>query len=156
MADKLSIGNEMVQFDRRNRGFYDELTPEECKKFSTYLMLKWGANVEGSADLAGYYLIAVNENVNKHFFELGKHPKLQWLLCTTINPVKGTHKHFWINAPKKGGASRNKLRKAVAEREPCMRDDELDLLFEINTDEDIKEWLVLHGMTDQELKSLTK
>ena len=30
--DKLSINNEMTQFDRKNREFYDELTDEERKK----------------------------------------------------------------------------------------------------------------------------
>jgi hypothetical protein len=34
MSDKLNIANEMRQFDRKNRSFYDELTAEEKKKFS--------------------------------------------------------------------------------------------------------------------------
>ena len=42
MSDKLSIGNEMRQFDLKNRKFYDELTEEERKKFSPYLMIRWG------------------------------------------------------------------------------------------------------------------
>ena len=51
MSDKLNIGNEMRQFDRKNRQFYDELTEEERKKFSPYLMIRWGSAVEGSRDL---------------------------------------------------------------------------------------------------------
>ena len=31
MSDKLTIGNEMKQFDLKNRRFYDELTDEEKK-----------------------------------------------------------------------------------------------------------------------------
>ena len=48
---KLGLKNELLQFDTKNRDFYDELTDEERKKFSTYLMLKYGANVDGSDDL---------------------------------------------------------------------------------------------------------
>jgi len=65
--DKLDIGNEMRQLDRKNRNFYDELTDEERKKFSNYLMIRWGSSVNGSADLQEFYVIATNERLNKHF-----------------------------------------------------------------------------------------
>lgn len=155
--DKLNIHNEMTQFDRKNREFYDELTDEEKKKFSTYLMLKWGPNIpDDDSEMAGYYVIAVNENVNKHFFDLNRHPKLQWLSCTTVNPVKRTFKHYWINAPKKEGTGRNKVRKQLLEMLPGLKTDEVDLLLSINTDEEINQWLVTHGLTDKEIKALFK
>jgi hypothetical protein len=68
MSEKLSIANEMRQFDRKNRNFYNELTDEEKKKFSTYLMIRWGSAVEGSRELQEFYVIACNERLNKHFF----------------------------------------------------------------------------------------
>jgi hypothetical protein len=46
MSDKLNIANEMRQLDRKNRKFYDELTDEERKKFSLYLMIRWGSSIE--------------------------------------------------------------------------------------------------------------
>ena len=48
MSDRLHISNEMRQLDVKNRDFYDELDSEERKKFSTFLMLRWGSAVEGS------------------------------------------------------------------------------------------------------------
>lgn len=155
--DKLNIHNEMMQFDRKNREFYDELTDEEKKKFSTYLMLKWGPNIpDDDSEMAGYYVIAVNENVNKHFFDINKHPKLQWLSCTTVNPVKRTFKHYWITPPKKEGTGRNKVRKQIMELMPALKTDEVDLLLSINDDEEINQWLVTHGITDKEIKALYK
>ena len=68
--DKLAISNEMLQFDRKNRGFYDDLSDEEKKKFSPYLMIRWGSLVEGEVDLQAYYLMSVNERLNKHFFDI--------------------------------------------------------------------------------------
>ena len=74
MSDKLNIANEMRQFDRKDRNFYKDLTDEERKKFSNYLMIRWGSSVEGSRELQEFYLIATNERYNKHFFALSRHP----------------------------------------------------------------------------------
>ena len=103
--DKLSIANEMTQFDRKNRKFYDSLTDEERKKFSNYLMVRWGSAVQvgnSARDQAiqQYYLQSCNENLNKHFFAINRHPKLQWLCATAVSPDDGIKRHQWI-APKK-------------------------------------------------------
>ena len=45
--DKLNITNEMNCFDRKDRDFYNSLTEEERKKFSNYLMIRWGSSVQG-------------------------------------------------------------------------------------------------------------
>ena len=76
--DKLTIGNEMRCFDQKDRDFYNSLTDEERKKFSNYLMIRWGSSVQGSKDLQEFYLISCNERLNKHFFAISKHPKLHW------------------------------------------------------------------------------
>ena len=72
MSDKLNIVNEMRQLDRKNRNFYSELTDEERKKFSNYLMIRWASCVDGSRDLQEFYLISTNERLNKHFFNISK------------------------------------------------------------------------------------
>ena len=69
--DKLSINNEMAQLDTKNRAFYDELNEEERKKFSTYLMLRYAASVEGGPDIQEWYLRVTNERINANFFDLG-------------------------------------------------------------------------------------
>ena len=79
--DKLHIQNEMTQFDRKNRAFYDSLTDEEKKKFSNYLMIRWGSSIQGSAELQGYYLQSCNHYFNKRFFDINRHPKLQTPSC---------------------------------------------------------------------------
>ena len=149
--DKLSINNEMTQFDRKNREFYDELTDEERKKFSTYLMLRYGASVEGTADLQEWYLRAINERMNINFFDLGKHPKLQWLLATTVSPGMGTQRHYWQGAKKKEG-SNSKAVKFVTQLYPHMKQDEVELLASINTTKELKELAKQLGWTDPDIK----
>jgi hypothetical protein len=140
MSDKLNIANEMAQFDRKNRDFYDELTDEEKKKFSNYLMIRWGSSVQGNRDLQEFYVIATNERLNKHFFSINKHPKLQWLCATSVSPGLGTHRHTWI-APKKKEAGATGFKKQLAELFPNMKMDEIELLSAITTKKELDAYL---------------
>ena len=142
--EKLSIQNEMTQFDRKNREFYNSLTDEERKKFSNYLMIRWGSAVQGSRELQEFYVIATNERLNKRFFDINRHPRLQWLCATTVSPGLGTHRHPWI-APKKREAGASGIRKQLAELYPHLKDDELDVMVKINTKKDIDAYLKQAG-----------
>lgn len=149
---KLGLKNELLQFDTKNRNFYDELTDEERKKFSTYLMLKYGANVDGSDDLQEWYLRATNERVNVNFFDLSKHPKLQWLLCTTVSPDMGAQRHYWQPSKKKEG--NNKIYKLLAQCYPEMKTKDLEILCDLSSKTELKEFCVSLGMTDKEIKKV--
>ena len=146
--DKLSIQNEMMCFDRKDRNFYSSLTDEERKKFSNFLMIRWGSSIQGSAELQGYYLQSSNHYVNKHFFAINRHPKLQWLCATAVSPGLGTQRHQWI-APKKKEAGASGIRKQIAELFPHLKDDEVELMSKINTKKDIDAYLKQLG---QEIK----
>jgi len=135
-VDKLSINNEMAVFDRKDRKFYDSLTDDERKKFSNYLMIRYGSSVQGSKDLQEFYLIACNERLNKHFFTINRHPKLQWLCATTVSPGIGIQRHQWIS-PKKKEPGSGSIKKQLAELYPHMKDDEIDLMAQLNTKKDI-------------------
>ena len=130
----------MAQLDRKSRGFYDSLSEEERKKFSNYLMIRWGSSVVGPSELQEYYLVATNERLNKHFFELSKHPKLQWLLATTVSPGMGTHRHQWI-APKKKDKGNNEIKKTLMELMPSAKLSDIDTLSKVITKAELKEML---------------
>ena len=142
--DKLSINNEMAQFDRKNREFYDSLTIDEKKKFSNFLMIRYGSSVKGSRDLQEFYLIATNERLNKHFFAINRHPKLQWMCATTVSPGMGNQFHQWI-APKKKEPGAGSFKKQLAELYPHLKDDEIDLMAQLNTKKDIDAYLKASG-----------
>jgi hypothetical protein len=145
--DKLSIQNEMSEFDRKNRSFYDELTDEERKKFSNYLMIRWGSSVQGSRDLQEFYVISTNERLNKHFFAVNRHPKLQWLMATSVSPGMGSHRHQWI-APKKKDAGTSEVKKALMELYPTMKIADIECLAAITDKKEIREYLREHGNND--------
>ena len=152
--DKLYIGYEMEQFDKKNRDFYDELSEEEKKKFSPFLMIRWGADVQGSADLQAYYLMSVNERLNKNFFDISttQHKKFQWLMATSVSPGMGKQYHKWLAAKKKDSAN-NKAEKFLAELYPELRYDEIKLLARINSKDDLKQLARQHGWDDKRIRS---
>jgi hypothetical protein len=139
MTDKLNIANEMRMFDQKVRTFYDELTDEERKKFSNYLMIRWGSSVQGSRELQEFYVLSTNERFNKHFFSINRHPKLQWLCATSVSPGMGSFRHQWIAGPKK--AAKNKLAAQLSEHLPQYKLDDVDCLMAINDDKEIKRWI---------------
>jgi hypothetical protein len=134
----------MRQLDRKNRNFYSELTDEERKKFSNYLMIRWASCVEGSREMQEFYLISTNQRLNKHFFNISKHPGLQWLCATTVSPDMGTPRHNWI-APKKKEAGVSSMKKQLAEIYPHMKDDELDVMAKITTKKEIDAYFKASG-----------
>ena len=153
-TDKLHITNEMLAFDRKERDFYDSLTTEEKKKFSPFLMIRWGSSVQGSPELESYYLISTNERLNRDFFEIStkEHKKLQWLLATTVSPGMGKQYHKWI-ALKKKESSDSKNAKFLREMYPHFNDDEINLMLSINTKDDLKQLAKKHGWDDKRIKA---
>lgn len=155
MSDPLHISNEMAAFDRKDRNYYDKFTDEQRKKFSNYLMLRWGATVSGIEEMQAYYLMATNEQVNKNFFDLSKHPKLQWLCCTTVSPKMGIQHHQWL-AAKKNERSGSKVKQFVSAVYHHYNDDEIALFLQLNDTSSIKQLAKEHGMSDSDIKKWGK
>jgi len=152
MSDPLDIRNEMAQFDRKNKDFYDSLNDEQKKKFAPFLMIRWGSAVGGSSDLQAYYLMSCNENLNKHFFDISasRHKKFQWLLATTVSPGLGNQYHQWIKPRPK--TTDNKNVKFLRDLHPHLKEDDLKLLAELNTKDELKEYARGLGWDDKVIK----
>ena len=142
--DKLSIHNEMARFDKKDREFYQGLTDEERKKFSNYLMIRWGSSVQGSRELQEFYVISTNERLNKHFFAVNRHPHLQWLMATSVSPGLGPQRHQWI-APKKKDASNNEIKKALMEIYPTMKIADIELLSKLTDKKELNRYFESTG-----------
>lgn len=151
MSDKLLIQNEMKVFDQKDRTFYRELTDEERKKFSNYLMIRWGSCVSGSTDLQEFYIISTNLRLNTNFFAVNKHPELQWLMATTVSPGIGTFRHNWI-APKKKEGAGNKTVKFLSKVYPHYKTEDIELLAEMMSSSELKQLAKDLGMTPEQIK----
>jgi hypothetical protein len=148
----LDIKREMAAFDKKDRSFYNKLTDAELKEFSGFMMIRWGATVQGSPDLQAYYLMSTNEKLNKNFFDISTkdHEKLHWLMATTVSPGMGIHYHPWLGLPKK--TTDNKSVKFLRDLYPHLKDDDLKLMSELNSKEELKEYARDLGWTDKDIK----
>ena len=142
MVDKLNIHSEMQALDHKDRGFYDDLTEDERKKFSPFLMIRWGSAVQGSRELQEYYVVATNERLNKHFFTVNRHPKLQWLMATSVSPDMGAHRHTWIAPKKKDKTTKSRaLDKQLMSLFPNMKTEDAKVLASLVTQDDIDQYM---------------
>jgi hypothetical protein len=149
---KLTVNYEMSALDRKDRGFYDSLTVEEKKRFSNFLMIRYGSSVGGSSDMQAYYLMSTNTKLNKNFFSIPKeHEKLQWLTVTTISPGMGNQNHQWISMKKKEGSD-SKLMKFLRKQYPTYKEDDLKTLIAVNEPSVWKTMAKDLGMTPEQIK----
>lgn len=101
MAAKLDIKRELKAVDTRDYDFYDNLSDEEKKAFSPYILMRYTSNVQGSADLQEWFLETTNEYVNKNHWTLSKnHKSLLWKLFAATG-VGQTMYHPYLAAGKK-------------------------------------------------------
>ena len=82
--------------DKKDYGYYDRLTLEQRKKFSAYMMIIWASSVNGANQKN--QLKSVANAANPYFFDenIGKSPKLQWLLLCAASLGKGKQFHQYI------------------------------------------------------------
>ncbi len=149
----IALENVLPAIDRKDIDWWETLTPAQQKKFPAWLYMRYTSNVTGNPNLARYYLIAVNERVNKKFSDVRKHPKLQYLLMTSASPGMGKQFHQFISPPKMGKDNKKSNIKLLEKLFPHANSREIEILSKINSDEDIHNYLIDLGWTDKEIKA---
>ena len=157
MADDesaIKLADVLPAIDRKDHDWWDRLKQPQKDKFPAWLYMRYASSVEGNADFARYYLMAVNETVNKHFNTIKNHPKLQFMLMTASSPGMGIQRHGWIPPAKRGKA--DKKLKLLSKLYPNAGDDELEVLAAINDDIDVIRELEDRGWTQKDIKAAMK
>jgi len=146
----LDIKKELTAVDLRNYNFYDNLTADEKKSFSPFILMRYTSNVKGDHDIQEWYLERTNELVNKHHWVLSKHHKaLLWKLFAGVG-VGTRMYHQYLAAGKKEKAQ--KIKRLIAELYPAMKMNEIKLLSGMMTKEDIKELFDKMGFDKKQRK----
>jgi len=144
---QIPLKDVMKAIDKKDRTFYNSLNDDQKKAFSAWMMMRYASSVQGRN--AEHYILMVNELVNKEFSSLSKHPELQWLLLSSCGSGK-VEFHPYIkppNARKKKDAVKTELSKIY----PTVKNDELDLLVNLNTKQELKELFQIHGYDDKSI-----
>ena len=126
--------------DRKDYSFYDNLTEEQRKEFHAVLIMRWGVNVnDGDPVLLHYYLASMNHHANKYFFNMYKHPKLQWLMIVAGSPKFGNYRRKWIGK-KKGKDKYSDIKKQLREMYPTYKEEDINALSTIVTKKELKQY----------------
>lgn len=150
MAAKLDIKRELNAVDRKIYDFYDNLTDEEKKAFSPYILMRYTANVQGDRDIQEWFLEMTNECVNKNHWDLSKnHKALLWKLFAATGAGVSCY-HPYIAAGKKEKA--NKIEKLLAEIYPARKMEDIKLLASMMTDKDKQELFDKMGFDKKQRK----
>jgi hypothetical protein len=88
----------LLALDKKDYGYFDNLTPEQQRKFTAFMLVRYMSYLKGSGEIAGYYAMSTNYHANKYIFNeyVQKHPKLQWLMLCAASPGLGKQFHPWI------------------------------------------------------------
>ena len=139
MQKKLPLKDVLAAIDLNAKNVWDELSDEERKQVSFYLLNRYVSSVKGTREKAELAVFKTNEYCNKGFFVLQKHKKLLWqLLCMSGNTGKIQY-HEWIGYKHK--KTSNKDQKELEKIYPNMKEDELQLMLSLMTKKEFKELL---------------
>ena len=128
------------------KNVWDEITDDERKQVSFWLLNRYVSSVAGNREKQELALFKTNEYYNKNWNVLGgtNHVKLQWQLLCVAGKTGKKQFHPWIGLKKKKDDS-SKAVKLLAQIYPEMKMDEVETLARISTKKEIKELAKEHG-----------
>ena len=135
--------------DLRDKNFYDQMSEEDQKLYSPFMLMKYMASVKGEQWMQEHYVEMINECVNKHLWTISKYKKIAWML-TAMCGVEQQQFHPWLGSKKKSG--NNDKQKLLSRLYENMKQDDVDLLAEINDKKELKELARDFGNDDKQIK----
>ena len=146
----LDIKRELNAVDQKNYDFYENLTDEEKKAFSPYILMRYTASVQGDRDIQEWFIERTNECVNKNHWDLSKnHKELLWKLFAATGAGVNCY-HPYLAAGKKGKA--NKIEKLLAELYPAMKLEDIKLIASMMDKSDKEELFNKMGFDKKQRK----
>ena len=147
---KLDIKRELNAVDQKVYDFYDNLTDEERKVFSPYILMRYTSNVQGDRDIQEWFIEMTNECVNKNHWDLSKnHRALLWKLFAATGAGVNCY-HPYLASGKKEKA--NKIEKLLAEIYPAKKLEDIKLLASMMDKKDKEELFDKMGFDKKQRK----
>lgn len=147
----LDIKRELRAVDQKDYNFYYNLSDEEKKAFSPYILMRYTSNAQiNERDIQEWYIEMTNELVNKNHWQLSKnHKGLLWKLFAASGTGINVY-HPYLAAGKKEKA--NKIEKLLCELNPAMKMDEIKLLASMMDKKDKEELFDKMGFDKKQRK----
>ena len=147
---KLPLKDILAAIDMGGKSVWDELSEDEQKQVSFWLMNRYVSSVKGNREKQELAVFKTNEYYNKNFFNIQKHKKLLWqLLCISGN-TKNIQYHEWIGHKRKSGDN-TKIAKLLRTLYPNKKEDEIELLTKISNKKEIIQLAKDNGIDEVKL-----
>jgi len=146
----LDIKRELAAVDMRDKDFYNNLTDQEKKEFSPYILMRYVSNVQGDTFWQEHYLEACNELVNKNHWAFTKNDKgMLWKLFAGCGTGQKMY-HPYLAAGKKQKAV--KIEKLLCELYPAMKLEDIKVQASLMDKNDITELFAKLGFDKKQRK----
>ena len=152
MAKKPQIPLQEVMraIDKKDRQWYVNLTDEQKKAFSAWMMMRYCSSVQGRD--AANYIYLTNELVNFQFMEVSKHPELQWLLLSACGVGK-IQFHPYLKPPN-AKKKKNKISEFLYGLYPHSKPEDIELMIKLNSNNELKALAYDYGYDDKTIKDI--
>ena len=144
---KLPIKDILAAIDMNAKNVWKELSVEEKKQVSFWLLNRYVSSVQGSREDQELAIFKTNEYYNKNFNIIGCpgcYPTSILLLCMSGSWGKIKF-HPYIGFKKKTG-NNNAILKFLEQMYPNMKQHEVELLARISTKKELKQLADEHGI----------
>ena len=148
--NKLPLKDILAAVDMGAKEIWDQLSDDEKKQVSFYLLNRYVSSVKGSRDKQELAVFKTNEYYNKQFFVLQKHKKLLWQLLCLAGNTKNIQYHEWIGHKRKSGDN-TKIAKLLRTLYPNKKEDEIELLTKISNKKEIIQLAKDNGIDEVKL-----
>lgn len=139
--------------NKKRFDLYNKANDEGKKKIEQefWMLQRW---MSCPSKYKEHYIVMLNELVNADWSCISKHPELRWKLFALCGVgANMSYKGEWVGTPN-AKKKLNSKEEFLAEVFPTIKDDELDLLLSLNTDDELKKFARELGYTDEQLDEL--
>ena len=147
---KLDIGRELRAVNQRDYDFYKNLTDDEKKAFSPFILMRYVSNPQTDSETYEFVLDRVNELVNKNHWELSKgHKAILWQMFASCG-LGVDLKYTYLKAGGKEKA--NKIERLLEEIYPAMKLSDIKVLSSLMDKKDKEELFDKMGFDKKQRK----
>lgn len=152
-----TIKEEMRALDTRNFEWYQNLSEDEQKSLSMWVLMLYASSVESKvSEINHHYLTMVNDFVNVNFNSLKHHPELQWRLMQLCS-VGTVQYHPWIRPGRRQSKASNRLMfEFYLNLYPHLKDDEIEMALALLSKEEKIDLLEQYGIEKKKIKDYLK
>ena len=152
-ARNLDIFALLNAVDRGDGDWLSKQSEAARNEFAPLVAMRWATGVTDGVATA-YMLWLINYRVNRHLFDLQKHPDLCFRLLASCGG-KGRLAREWLAAPRRTIGD-NKALGLLAEHHPMASETEMRMLLSLHTRDSFADWVADCGIAKDKAKDYLK